>query len=487
MRRGNASLTLVHTKPRDPAGELPPHDLEAERACLGAAIVNRAARDAVCEATAVEDFMDPAASRVREALGGLRQADAPAELVLLSRWLRDRDALEKVGGLPYLGQLVEVDACAPANARGVAQRVAGFAAARRWIASTQASAAAGYSVLELSKHAAPGDPTGAYGWITAQRRNLEAAAPAGPENLDRFAIGAIAAESQAETLAMQSPFVGAFISTGIETIDEVTGLYPNEVTMLGAEKGLGKTTLARWISERVARNPRRLVDGHPDCERCQAEQPCSAEHARQPRGVLVFALEGTRRDWSDYMAAREAKLNLFERRNGRWTHDHHTAFTRQLELLKRVPLVVDDRKDLCRANIGPRVRAWRDWFAQRGAKLEQVVLDYFQIAPWERGGDSREADLSDAGRHVIRLATDAESDTRGMSWLVITALNKDGATRESGALEYHADTVWRLSAAKKKDPLTDAKSLYLWIEKQRRGPSKIGVPFSFDPAMGRFW
>ena len=122
---------------------------------------------------------------------------------------------------------------------------------------------------------------------------------------------------------------------------------------------------------------------------------------------------------------------------------------------------------------------------RKGASMDLVVLDYFQIGAWEKGGDSRESDLNDAGRHLIRLATDSESDLRGMSWLVISALNKDGGTRESGALEYHCDTFWRLSETK--GGSSYGKPLRLWIEKQRRGPSKLGVPFWFDQRFGKFW
>jgi replicative DNA helicase len=459
------------------AGRVPPHDLDAEAAVLSAVLDGDGVLSRVQEVLRPEHFYSEANQRVYQAAQQAAAAMLPVDLITVGAWLRDRGVLEKVGGSAYLAQLADATPSV-GNVLAHAGVVHEKARLRRLIATCQRVAAEGYADV--------GEDVQAF-VIGAHDAIGEVRASAIGEDLDRFSIGSIAAESHAETLALQSPFEGAFVSTGIGTIDAITGLYPNQVAMLGAEKGLGKTTLARWISERVARSPRRLIDGRADCQKCQSEAPCSQEHGRQPRGVLVFALEGTRRDWSDYCAARPAKLNLFERANGRWTDEQHARFTRELDALKRIPIVVDDRKDLCRANLGARVRAWRDWFAKRGATLELVVLDYFQIGAWERGGDSREADLSDAGRNLIRLATDSESDTRGMAWLVITALNKDGATRESGALEYHADTVWRLSAGKTRTPDGEAKALYLWVEKQRRGPSKTGVSFWFDPALGNFW
>jgi replicative DNA helicase len=478
-RRGN--LRVVDDGPQivDPgtvAGRVPPMDLDAEAAVLSAILLDRVALVAALDVLKPEHFFSEANARIFQGAQQLAIAETPIDIVTMATWLRDRGWLEKCGGASYLAQIADATP-AVGHVSAHAKTVLEKARLRRLIAACQRIAAEGY-----------GDVGEVQPFIDAGHDAIGEIRQAGAgENLDRFAIGEIAAESAAETLAMQSPFEGAFVATGVEPIDAVTGLYPNEVTLLGAPKGLGKTTLARYIADRVARSPRRLVDGRADCDACSSEAPCCADHGRQPRGVLAFALEGTRRDWSDYSAARAARVNLFDRRNGRWTPDGTARFIHELGLLRRVPIAVDDRKDLNRANLGARVRAWRDWFARRSAVLELVIIDYFQIAAWEKGGDSRESDLSDAGRHLIRLATDAESDLRGLSWLVISALNKDGGTRESGALEYHADTFWRLSEGKGADAVNGSKALRLWVEKQRRGPSKVGVSFWFDQARGEFW
>lgn len=484
MSRRREHLRIVSSPlTPDVAGRVPPNDLEAEGAVLSAIMLDRDALDRVLEILRPEHFYAEANQRVFQAAEQVAASLVPVNNVSIHSWIKNRNWPIPMGSGTWAAYLAGLADAAPLvkglddHTRGLAGIVHEKWRLRQLIATCQRIAAEGYGdVGEVqpfiaSAHDAVGD--------------LRSAAIG--ENLDRLAIGAIAEESHAETLILQGPFEGAFVSTGIESVDAVTGLYPSQVAMLGAEKGIGKSTLARWITDRVARAPRRLIDGRADCPKCQAEQPCTPEHGRQPRGVLVLALEGSRRDWSDYSAGRACGLNLFDRSNGRWTPPEHARFTRELEKLRGVPIVIDDRKDLNRANLGARVRAWRDWFAKRGAVLELVVLDYFQIGDWERGGDSREQDLSEAGRVLIRLATDAESDLIGMAWLVITALNKDGATRESGALEYHADIVWRLSRGRLK-PTNDAeKALYLWIEKQRRGPSQVGAAFWFDPTRGAFW
>ncbi len=472
-RPNGAELRLVQPPP-DPSGKAPPHDLAAEAVTLSDAILDREALQRVLDILKPEHFYSRPNSRIMQALVALHAAGTPVDAALVASWLHDRQWLSECGGSAYIGQLVDATP-AVGNVGAHAKRVYELWRRREIIARADRIRCEGY-----------GDVGEMQAWCDAAERSLvEITRAEGSADLDRFAIGAIANESIQETIALQNPIPGAFISTGVKPIDDVTGLYQNEVTLLGAPKGLGKTTLARHIADRMARNPRRLIDGRPDCDKCKSEEPCCELHSRQPRGVLVFQLEGTRRDWSDYSAAKAAGLNLFDRRNAKWSTEETSMFMGEAERLRRLPIAVDDRKDLCRANLGARVRAWRDWFARKGAALELIVLDYFQIGAWERGGDTRESDLSDAGRHLIRLATDAESDLRGHAWLVISALNKDGGTRESGALEYHCDTFWRLSETK--GDTSYGKPLRLWIEKQRRVPSKLGVPFWFDQQHGNFF
>lgn len=482
-RQTSTGQEIKLVAPPNVAGMPPPHDLDAEAAVLSAAMLDTethadgtaSALVRSVEVLKPENFHSEANARIFQAIQQLQASGSAVDTVSVASWLRDRGWLNKMGGTAYLAQIVDATP-AVGHVGTHAKIVHEKWRLRQLIATCDRVRCEGYGDV--------GEPQA---FIDGAAKALDDLARlGGGENLDRFAVGAIAAESAAETIALQSPYVGAFVATGVPPIDGVTGLYQNELTLLGAPKGLGKSTLARFIARGVATMPRRLVDGRADCRECGSEAPCSEQHARMPRGVLVLALEGTRRDWTDYLASRDTDLNLFDRRNGRWTNDESSAFLKALENMNRLPIAVDDRKDLNRANIGARVRAWRDWFARKGAVLELVVLDYFQIAAWERGSDSRESDLNDAGRHLIRLATDSESDLRGLAWLVISALNKDGGTRESGALEYHADTFWRLSEGKE-HAYGDEKSLRLWIEKQRRGPSKIGVPFWFDQAHGKFW
>lgn len=87
---------------------LPPHSYEAEAACLGGALISRAAARQILEALAREDFYLDVHRRVYDVLAYLeRERDTPPDVLTVPEELRRRGQLESVGGLAYIGQLAE--------------------------------------------------------------------------------------------------------------------------------------------------------------------------------------------------------------------------------------------------------------------------------------------------------------------------------------------------------------------------------------------
>lgn len=84
----------------------PSHDLEAEKAVLGAVLLKPAAIAEVADRLAANDFFLPAHREIFEAMLALRDKGVPIDVVLLGDELRSRAALpELVGGARYLVDL----------------------------------------------------------------------------------------------------------------------------------------------------------------------------------------------------------------------------------------------------------------------------------------------------------------------------------------------------------------------------------------------
>lgn len=107
---------------------VPPHDLEAEKSVLGAALVSPDAAEIVA-AIPAGDFYPPAHQHVAAAVAELVAGAEPVDVVTVAAQLRRGEVLELAGGTEYL---VELQAVTPSLGRATAYaRLVREAAARR--------------------------------------------------------------------------------------------------------------------------------------------------------------------------------------------------------------------------------------------------------------------------------------------------------------------------------------------------------------------
>jgi len=110
--------------------KVPPHSLEAEQAVLGALLFDNDALDRIADIIAPLDFYEPRHRLILEAIMALCRQYRPADAVTVAEWLAEQRKLEEVGGLAYLGKLVQ-QTPATANVRQWAEIVHEHALLRR--------------------------------------------------------------------------------------------------------------------------------------------------------------------------------------------------------------------------------------------------------------------------------------------------------------------------------------------------------------------
>src|SRR5918993_5593622 len=108
---------------------VPPHDLEAERAVIGAMLVSETAVSAVGERLTPEDFYSEVHRVIFGAMMRLYARGDPIDQLTLTNELRSVGEFEKVGGRAYVFQIVESVPTA-ANAARYAEIVRGKALLR---------------------------------------------------------------------------------------------------------------------------------------------------------------------------------------------------------------------------------------------------------------------------------------------------------------------------------------------------------------------
>ncbi|MHC4839316.1 MAG: DnaB-like helicase N-terminal domain-containing protein [Planctomycetota bacterium] len=84
------------------SGRIPPHDLDAERAALGALMLAGDRIPDALELVGPEDFFDPRHRLLFEVLEAMSEASIPIEPVSINQALAAKDERGIVGGTDYL-------------------------------------------------------------------------------------------------------------------------------------------------------------------------------------------------------------------------------------------------------------------------------------------------------------------------------------------------------------------------------------------------
>jgi hypothetical protein len=202
------------------AARVPPHDLDAEEALLGAMLLSGEAIDQAQAAVSARDFYKPAHGLVYAAIVDLHGKGAPADPVTVADVLRRDGTLDGIGGG---AGLVSLQANTPAisNAPRYAAIVARCAVARRYISAAGELAEKGYA----------SDIDGAAG-LVERAGTLTRGGPGGRP--------------------LERSLVGSLVSNGVPAPTMVHDwLYAGGLHSLQAEPEAGKSWLALQLSLEV--------------------------------------------------------------------------------------------------------------------------------------------------------------------------------------------------------------------------------------------
>ena len=126
--------------------KLPPHSLEAEQSVLGGLLLDNEAADRVGDVAGAADFYSDAHRVIYRHVMQLIADGKPADVVTLAESLSSAQKLDYVGGLAYLGALVQ-NVPTAANIRHYAQIVRDRSILRQLAATAGEIAEAAYNPL----------------------------------------------------------------------------------------------------------------------------------------------------------------------------------------------------------------------------------------------------------------------------------------------------------------------------------------------------
>ena len=423
---------------------VPPQNIEAEQAVLGAMLIDKEAIAKASEILTSNDFYREAHRVIFNAMLELYNKNEAVDMVTVTEILKRDNKLEDIGGIAYITSLANVVLTA-ANVKYHADIVAEKSVLRQLVRVSTEIAAMGYEAS---------DDVGTL-LDTAESRILEISNR--KKKSDFTPINDILMESVQSIEKLLNNKGGLTgIPSGFNDLDKLTsGLHPSDFIILAARPSMGKTALALNIVQNVALRAHKKVGG-------------------VPRSVAFFSLEMSKEQLVNRMLCAEAGIDSQRLRIGEMGDKDWDALWVACDAMSKAKIYIDDTAGITAMDMRSRARRLK---AEHG--LDLIVVDYLQLMQGSgkrnNSGD-RQQEVSEISRSLKALARELDVPVLALSQLsrgvearqVKRPMLSD--LRESGSLEQDADIVAFLYREDYYNPETENKHTELIIAKHRNGP-----------------
>ena len=422
---------------REPSGRRPPCNLDAERAILGAALLDRAAVGVAHETLRGDEFYLREHRLIFGAMLALYDADQAIDPITVGDQLRKQGELDAAGGMDYVTELQAMVATA-AHVTYHAGIVRENGLLRSLITASS----------ETVDECMSGEGEAAAILDTAQGRFLligESARRGDFVGLDDVVPQAFAAIEKAAR--SKSDVTG--LRTGFNQMDYMTsGLQQGDMLVLAARPSMGKTSLALNVAYNVA--------------------------TRENEGVAIFSLEMGREQLVLRMLCSATGFNLHHVRRGKLRAEDWPRLTRACDQLSRAPVHIDDTPGQTVLEMKSKARRLQQ---QHGLGL--VIIDYLQLMTGSARAESRQQEISQISRSLKGMAKDLNVPVLALSQLSRAVESRSdhkpmlSDLRESGSIEQDADVVmfiFREEYYKPDDEEVRNRATVI-VGKQRNGPT----------------
>jgi replicative DNA helicase len=419
------------------ADRLPPQNIEAEQAVLGAIFLEPSSLTVASEILIPEDFYRAAHQKIFNAMLKLNDEGKVVDLVTVTEELAAAKLIEDTGGVSYLSDLASSVPTA-ANIEYYARIVEEKSLLRRLIRTATEIASDGYSredevealLSEAEKNIL----------AVAQRKNAGAF-----HNIKDVLVRTY------DNIEEMHNRVGEItgISTGFAELDRMTaGFQRNDLIIVGARPSVGKTAFALNIASNVA--------------------------IKTGENVAIFSLEMGAEQLVMRMLCSEGNIDAQRLRTGSLTDDDWGKLTMAMGALSNSGIFIDDTPGVRISDIRSKCRRLKQ---EHG--LGMILIDYLQLILGSgRSGENRQQEVSEISRSLKQLARELQVPVIALSQLSRGVEQRQDKRpmmsdiRESGSIEQDADIVAFLYRDDYYDKESENKNIIeIIIAKQRNGPT----------------
>lgn len=432
-----------------------PHDIEAERALLGAMLISKEKRDDVLDRAQEEDFYEYHHQLIFLAMKSLRDQGLPADVTTITSYLLDHDQLEKIGGVEYL-RVLSGSVATLEHSGYYLEILQNKAMLRNIIKESTTIAEQAYEETDDIR-----------AFLAEAETRIMAATKdrtAGDfKTVDR--VVKEVTEELNQLVASDHKVNG--IETGFRDLDKLTlGLQPGALIIIAARPAMGKTAFALNIAHHVA---------------YKADKPVVLFSLEMDAGALIKRIIGS---MGGIMGDDLKTGNILKRD----AQKYYAA----ADKVNKCNLFIDDTGGITINDISAKCRQLKS--KHDGLKL--IVIDYLQlITGSSRNRESRQQEVSDISRQLKALARELEVPVIALSQLSRSVEQRPNKRpmlsdlRESGAIEQDADLVsFIYREGYYKDPKEQEQDNGLTeiiVAKHRNGPTGE-VQLAFEKNYSRF-
>jgi replicative DNA helicase len=436
-----------------------PNSSEAERAILGAIILDNGMISPAIELLKPEDFYVPSHRRIFVAMTALFERGAEINPILIGEELKKDNALETVGGVSFVTNLTYGLPHAT-NITQYAKVVRGKSLLRRLIKTAN----------KITNEALEEEDEPEIILDHAEQSIFELAD-------ERIRQGFVHVKPVAEALLDKiqemegRKVVLTGLTTGFAELDEKTsGLQRSDLVIVAARPSIGKTSFALMLAQNAAIQTGAVVG--------------------------IFSLEMSKEALVMRMLCSQGNIDAQRFRNGFLSRAEWAQIAKSLGTLADTKIFLDDTPGITVLEM--RAKARRLAAEQKG--LDLIVVDYLQLMSGSaKRFESRQQEVSLISRELKGLAKELNVPLVALSQLSRAPESRSdhrpqlADLRESGALEQDADLVAFLyreevykSPEERQNMPDDKKNVAeLILAKQRNGPTGT-VELRFVPSSMRF-